>query len=119
MFDPSLFTPGVDPIESSLKPAVMTQFHLSHCKACQLYGSLDPECYFYPMVKCIHNGWKPPRSDPSPTPLYSLANSPKVLLFLPQAQKEFDSMIANGAVRQLGEGPLERDSIVNPVGLVL
>ena len=69
MFDENLFQYGDDPLpfnEQFINPEGAAALHVKYCSNCQIFGELDHLCYFYPMYRCLRNGWSPPMSAPGP-----------------------------------------------------
>jgi hypothetical protein len=63
MFDPLLFQPGSFALHSesyTLRPRQMESRHCSACARCKAAGTVQPDCYFSRMLRCITHGWHPP-----------------------------------------------------------
>jgi hypothetical protein len=106
------------PIGDSVLSAEMME--VQHCKSCAVCGSVGRvacHCYFYKMLKCISNGWKPVIDESSIMPLYSVTGNYKSLyMYELSSEKEFNKMIVHGVVREVES---REGMLVHPIGAVI
>jgi len=118
MYDSKLFVAGTKPVQSALNPTAMALHHLTICSGCRANGHVLEECYFAGMLRCITHGWQPPLDIRSITPRSKLDNSPKVLLFREQVEKEFSNMMDHNVVEPVPD-TYAGQRYRNPLGAVI
>lgn len=119
MFDPRLFQSGscsLLPTSYGFKVDRLTYYHCLSCPRCKPSATLQSQCYFAVMLRCITHGWRPPFLQPI-TPQYSVSgNYATIALYHQAVDKEIQDMIHNGVLIQHTARP---HSIFSPLGAVL
>lgn len=119
MFDSTLFQPGsfaLHPESYTLLPRQMELRHCSACARCNAAGTVQPDCYFSRMLRCITHGWHPPCDYANIAPVYRCqGNYPSVARYALSADKELQDMIDNQVLLPCLRPP----RILNPLGAIL